>query len=177
MEAPFLSFSHPLDLITVLVRRETDARSLGVSGSPDRRTGDGEIRSSLPEGASGKRKSSIAYGRFSHIIILAVALTFSYSLAQAQSSSAPGQIKKDTTAPVGSLSINGNAAYTKATAVALTLSATDGVGVTGYYRSSSPAAPSANATGWWAVTSTASYNGSAGYGGLADIPAKDRVTF
>jgi hypothetical protein len=80
----------------------------------------------------------------------------------------PPASARDTTAPTGSLTINGNAAYTNATAVTLTLSATDGVGVSGYYLSSSPAAPSAKATGWWAVTSTASYNGSAGYGGVPD---------
>ena len=88
-----MSVSHALELITLSGRRERGAQSLGASGSLDRRTGDGEARSSLPEGASRRGMSSVAYRRLSHIIILAVAFTFSYSLAQAGSSSAPGQIK------------------------------------------------------------------------------------
>src|SRR3990167_2511998 len=67
------------------------------------------------------------------------------------------------TVPGGSLSINSGAAYTKSTSVTLNLSATDNVGVTGYYLSTSSTTPSATATGWISVTSTASYGASVSY--------------
>src|SRR5260221_240038 len=69
----------------------------------------------------------------------------------------------DTTAPVGTLGINSGAAYSGSTVVTLTLSATDAVGVTGYYTSSSATPPLATASGWTAVTATTSYNGTAAY--------------
>ncbi len=64
----------------------------------------------------------------------------------------------DTTAPMGTLTINGGAASTNWTAATLGLSATDAVGVTGYYVSSSATVPTAGASGWVAVTSTPSYS-------------------
>src|SRR3990167_6091184 len=67
------------------------------------------------------------------------------------------------TVPGGSLSINSGAAYTKSTSVTLNLSATDNVGVTGYYLSTSSTTPSATATGWTSVTSTASFGASVSY--------------
>src|SRR3990167_5355960 len=67
------------------------------------------------------------------------------------------------TVPGGSLSINSGAAYTKSTAATLNLSATDNVGVTGYYLSTSSTTPSVTATGWTSVTSTASYSASVSY--------------
>ncbi|PYO54608.1 MAG: hypothetical protein DMD83_21950, partial [Candidatus Rokuibacteriota bacterium] len=69
----------------------------------------------------------------------------------------------DTTAPTSSLSINGGAAYTRSTAVTLTLTAADAVGVTAYYLSTSATPPAATATGWTPVSSTTSYTGSLGY--------------
>lgn len=71
--------------------------------------------------------------------------------------------KPDTSAPVGSVSINEGAAYTTVTGVTLTLSATDDAGVAGYYVSESSSTPSASASGWTGVTSAASYNGSVSY--------------
>ena len=69
----------------------------------------------------------------------------------------------DTTPPTGSLSINSDAAYTKSTSVTLALSATDGVGVTGYYLSESSTTPLASASGWTTVSSTTSYSSSISY--------------
>ncbi|QII12859.1 exported protein [Candidatus Kuenenia stuttgartiensis] len=69
----------------------------------------------------------------------------------------------DNTAPNCSISINNGDSYTKPTAVMLTLSATDNVGVTGYYISTSSMAPSASTTGWVSVTSTRSYDASVSY--------------
>ncbi|HBR15330.1 MAG TPA: hypothetical protein DD723_07295 [Candidatus Omnitrophica bacterium] len=69
----------------------------------------------------------------------------------------------DTTAPTSSININDGAAYTKSTVVTLALSATDNVGVTGYYISTGATAPLASASGWTSVTSTTIYNGSVSY--------------
>src|SRR4029077_14359166 len=65
----------------------------------------------------------------------------------------------DTTAPVGTVGINSGAAYTGTTSVTLNMSASDAVGVTGYYMSNSATAPSAGAAGWTAVTPTTSLGG------------------
>jgi len=64
----------------------------------------------------------------------------------------------DTTPPTGALLINSNAPYTTWTAVTLSLSATDAVGVTGYYLSTGATKPAATASGWVAVTATPSYS-------------------
>ena len=69
----------------------------------------------------------------------------------------------DTTAPSGSVSINSGASYTNSTSVTLTLSATDSVGVVGYYASTSSSTPTTSASGWNSVTSTTSYTGSVSY--------------
>ncbi|MBI4689990.1 MAG: fibronectin type III domain-containing protein [Nitrospirae bacterium] len=66
----------------------------------------------------------------------------------------------DTTAPTGSISINSGATYTNSTAVTLNLSASDSVGVTGYYVSVSSTTPSASSSGWTTITSTTSYSAS-----------------
>ena len=71
--------------------------------------------------------------------------------------------RTDTTAPSGSISINSGASYTNSTTVTLNLSATDDVGVTGYYVSDGSTPPSASASGWTSVTSTTSYSGSVSY--------------
>jgi hypothetical protein len=73
------------------------------------------------------------------------------------------EIVLDTIAPTGSVSINSGATYTTSTAVTLTLSASDNVGVTGYYVSASSSTPSASASGWTSVTSSTSYNTSVSY--------------
>ena len=66
----------------------------------------------------------------------------------------------DTTAPTGSVS---GASYTNLSTVTLTLSATDSVGVIGYYVSDSSTTPSASASGWTSITSTTSYSGTVSY--------------
>ena len=69
----------------------------------------------------------------------------------------------DTTAPTGSISINGGSGHTKSTAVTLSLSSTDDVGVTGYFLSDSATTPSVSAVGWTSITSTTNYSGSVSY--------------
>src|SRR5438876_1226743 len=69
----------------------------------------------------------------------------------------------DTTAPAGSLTINAGGAYTASTTVTLALAATDTVGVTGYYVSTSATPPAASAVGWTTVTSSTSYTGTLSY--------------
>ncbi len=85
----------------------------------------------------------------------AMSSSYSWSLT---TGSAP-----DTTAPSGSVSINSGASYTNSTAVTLTLTATDNVGVVGYYLSTSSSTPVASASGWNSVTSATSYTGSVSY--------------
>ena len=69
----------------------------------------------------------------------------------------------DTTAPMCSVSINDNASYTNSSTVTLALSATDDVGVTGYYLSTSSSTPLASDTVWTTVSSTTSYSASVPY--------------
>ena len=65
--------------------------------------------------------------------------------------------KSETTPPAGTLAINGGAAFTASSQVNVNLAATDTTGVTGYFISTSSAAPAAGAFGWVAVTPTTSY--------------------
>jgi hypothetical protein len=69
----------------------------------------------------------------------------------------------DTTPPTGTLNIDSGVAYTSSRAVTLNLSATDAVGVTGYYISESPSPPVASASGWIAIASTTSYSANVSY--------------
>lgn len=69
----------------------------------------------------------------------------------------------DNTTPVGSLNINSGATSSTSRIVTLNLSATDGVGVTGYFVSETSTTPTASATGWVAVTSTTSYLANVSY--------------
>jgi len=69
----------------------------------------------------------------------------------------------DTIAPTGSLTINENAASTRWTAATLNLSASDAVGVRGYYVSTSSTRPTAGAAGWVAITSRTSYAGNVSF--------------
>lgn len=69
----------------------------------------------------------------------------------------------DITAPVGSISINSSSSYTKTRSITLTISATDDVGVTGYYLSAGTAAPSLSDSGWIPVTSSSNYSSSVAY--------------
>ena len=67
----------------------------------------------------------------------------------------------DQTAPTGSVSINGGASSTTSSSVTLTLTATDGIGVTGYYVSNSSSTPTISTSGWTSISSTTSFSGSA----------------
>lgn len=69
----------------------------------------------------------------------------------------------DTEAPKCSVNINDGALYTNSMAVTLALSATDDVGVTGYYLSTSSVAPLASAPGWTSVTPATSHTGNVSY--------------
>lgn len=69
----------------------------------------------------------------------------------------------DTIVPIGSISINSGDSYTNSTTVTLNLSATDNVGVTGYYLSADSNKPSASDPGWVSVSSTTSFSTSFSY--------------
>ncbi|MBI4746293.1 MAG: Ig-like domain-containing protein [Deltaproteobacteria bacterium] len=71
------------------------------------------------------------------------------------------EIAADTAAPSNTTAanfINSGASSTSSTTVTLAISATDSVGVTGYYASETSTTPTATAAGWTAVTSTTSYS-------------------
>ena len=75
----------------------------------------------------------------------------------------PTPTPSDIMVPSGSISINSGASYTNSTTVTINLTATDNVGVTGYYLSDSSTTPSASDSGWTSVASTTSYSGSGSY--------------
>ncbi len=70
---------------------------------------------------------------------------------------------KDTIAPTGLISINSGAEYTNTTYVTLNLSATDELGVTGYYVSTNFLKPSPSDSGWTDITTTTIYSGDVPY--------------
>ena len=83
-------------------------------------------------------------------------LSLSIALIQVSGTDAGGEA--DTTSPVNtSISINSNADNATSTSVTLAISATDNVGVTGYYASESSTTPEGSAS-WTSVTSTTSYS-------------------
>jgi hypothetical protein len=63
---------------------------------------------------------------------------------------------QDTIAPVGSVIINNGTSFTTSTGVLLSMSASDAVGVVGYYVSNSSSVPSSGQSGWSSVGSTTS---------------------
>ena len=67
----------------------------------------------------------------------------------------------DTTAPTGTVTINSNGTYTTSIAVTLNLTATDDVGVIGYYIGTS--IPTATQTGWMTVGTSAAYSANIPY--------------
>ncbi|MBF0240211.1 MAG: DUF1566 domain-containing protein [SAR324 cluster bacterium] len=80
--------------------------------------------------------------------------------AESESSTAPEAQFLDS-APVGdSLRVNGEVTTTTTRSVTIALSATDNVGVTGYFLSESAATPAASDSGWVSVPSTTSYSAS-----------------
>ena len=65
----------------------------------------------------------------------------------------------DSTAPTNpSVSINSNADNTTSTSITLNISATDNVGVVGYYASENSTTPNGDSSGWVNITSTTSYS-------------------
>ncbi|MCK6468364.1 MAG: LamG domain-containing protein [Candidatus Brocadia sinica] len=127
---------------------------------------------SSAQGVSSSGDTAISIG----INGLSAAKTYYYRLvAQNSAGTAYGSemslITPDTLAPNCSVNINNGDFYTTSTAVTLDLSATDDVGVTGYYLSMDSTVPLASAAEWTMVSSTTafhasvSYNLSAGDGG------------
>ncbi|WP_347274635.1 SBBP repeat-containing protein [Candidatus Kuenenia sp.] len=66
----------------------------------------------------------------------------------------------DTTKPSGSISINNGNPYTNSANVTLKLSASDDVGITGYYISTNSSTPSSSSSGWTSISSTTNYSAS-----------------
>jgi len=73
-----------------------------------------------------------------------------------------GGTTSDTTAPknttASNFMINGGASSTSSPLNTISISATDSVGVTGYFVSETSTTPSATASGWTSITSTTSYS-------------------
>jgi hypothetical protein len=83
-------------------------------------------------------------------------LSLSITLIQVPGTNTDGEA--DTTSPANtSISINSNADNATSTSVTLAISATDNIGVTGYYASESSTTPEDSAS-WTSVTSTTSYS-------------------
>ena len=83
----------------------------------------------------------------------------------------------DTTSPSNtSISINSNADNATSTSVMLSISATDSVGVTGYYVSESSTAPANNVSGWVSVTSTTSYSANVSFT-LSSVDNESKTVF
>lgn len=72
-------------------------------------------------------------------------------------------IGADATSPTGTITINSNGTYTTTVGVTLNLSATDDVGVEGYYVSGSTTTPTAGQAGWVAVGTNTAYSESIPY--------------
>ena len=86
---------------------------------------------------------------------------FKDGAGNANSSSYTDSITLDTTSPsnaTGSNFINSGSLSTTSSTVSLTISATDNVGVVGYYASESSIAPSASTSGWVSINSQTSYS-------------------
>ena len=88
--------------------------------------------------------------------------TTNYDLKYARSSIDTTKLT-DTTAPKGTLNINITSKYTNNTAITLDLSATDIIGVTGYYISESSSTPTATDSGWTTVSKAPSYSANVSY--------------
>ncbi|HHT9137255.1 MAG TPA: TIGR03790 family protein [Candidatus Wunengus sp. YC60] len=119
---------------------------------------------SSTQNISGYGDSSLSAG----ISGLSPATTYYYRIAaQNSAGTAYGNemsfTTSDSTAPVGSISINGSSGYTNTNSITLTLSATDDVGVTGYYLSAGNSTPLSSDSGWVSVTSASSYSSSVSY--------------
>ena len=69
----------------------------------------------------------------------------------------------DTSKPSGSISINSGNDYTNSANVTIKLSASDDIGVTGYYISTSSSTPSSSSSGWTDISSTTNYSTTISY--------------
>ena len=69
-----------------------------------------------------------------------------------------GLFSSDSIAPTGSITINNNAVYANSGSMTFNLSATDAVGVTGYYIAQDPTVPTISTPGWVAVTPTTNFS-------------------
>lgn len=69
----------------------------------------------------------------------------------------------DAASPTGTITINSNGTYTTAIEVTLNLSATDDIGVTGYYLSGSTTTPTAGQAGWISVGTITPYSANIPY--------------
>ncbi|MFO0793479.1 MAG: LamG domain-containing protein [Candidatus Brocadiaceae bacterium] len=69
----------------------------------------------------------------------------------------------DTSAPQGTIVINGGDAYTNSPKVQVSLLATDDEGITGYYFSTNNVIPSATAEGWTNITPSPAYGAGVSY--------------
>lgn len=72
-------------------------------------------------------------------------------------------IGTDTTAPVGTITLHNGATYTTDQSITADLTATDGVGVVGYFLSEGSATPYATQTGWVSIGTTTDYSSSIPY--------------
>ena len=112
---------------------------------------------SMSELFSGVREVGY-YGKSQSFSIGTQTNNLSLSIALIQVSGADAGGEADTTSPANtSISINSNADNATSTSVTLAISATDNVGVTGYYASESSTTPEGSAS-WTSVTSTTSYS-------------------
>jgi hypothetical protein len=75
----------------------------------------------------------------------------------------PSAVTVDTTPPTGSLTITTVRSYTPVLAITLNLTASDSVGVTGYYFSTNETPPSPTAAGWTSTNSAVNFSGNLGY--------------
>ena len=104
-------------------------------------------------------------------------LSLVISLIQVPGTGTDTDVEADTTSPTNtSISINSNADNATSTSVTLAISATDSVGVTGYYVSESSTAPANNVSGWVTVTSTTSYSANVSFT-LSSIDNESKTVF
>lgn len=69
----------------------------------------------------------------------------------------------DAIAPVGTVTVNSGGTYTTSTSVLLNLSATDAVGVTGYFLNTGSTTPYGTQSGWVNITGTTTYSNDVPY--------------
>ncbi|MFN3533426.1 MAG: Ig-like domain-containing protein [Candidatus Brocadia sp.] len=157
---PSITITSPTSYATYKTANNTI--SLGGTAS-DNASGVGRVTWSNNRGGSGTASGTTSWS------ISDISLLLGDNIITVTATDGAGNTMIDTITvsyqipPNGSISINGGAAYTNSIDVTLTLSATDDVGVTGYYLSTSSTRPQASATGWTTISSTTSYNANVSY--------------